>query len=475
MKEGREEFSEVLKGMLSGDGFSPIIARTLRFFLDNPYESLVIVNLEGKLEFMDRGSEKFFGLPEGGARGVQIKELIPDSVLPRVLETGTPVIGRVLKVKGDWRITSAYPLVRDGKLVGAIGRLFFRSFEEVERINREVKRLKKEVKSLREMHRRQHDALYTFENILGVSTAIKGAIELAKKIAMVETDVFITGESGTGKELFAQAIHNFINPKRPFVRVNSPAIPFDLAESELFGYERGAFSGASTTGKQGKFELAKNGTIFLDEISSLPLSIQAKLLRTLQEREIERLGSTQIRRVNFRMIAASNMDLKRAVKDGKFREDLYYRIAKATIQISPLRQRTEDIPIYVGHFLKAINDRFGTLFKKLSDEALACFLNYKWPGNVRELINMLEQASLKKWEGELIPKSCLPDELCNSSPIEGTSPSSVEFKEGVKKTEKMLILQALEQTGGNKRKAAFILSMPRSTFYKKIDEHGIEL
>ena len=201
-------------------------------------------------------------------------------------------------MKGSRRIGSAYPLIRGGEVVGAIARLILHSLDEMER-------MKNQVEPLRSERTYQYRAAYTFDNILGISASIKEAVNMAKKVAITNADVLITGESRTGKELLAQSIHNFGNPERPFVRVNCPAIPFELAESDLFGYEKGAFTGASATGKSGKFELAHNGTLFLDEIGSLPLSIQAKLLRVLQEREIERLGSTGIKKVNFRLVAAS--------------------------------------------------------------------------------------------------------------------------------------------------------------------------
>ena len=193
--------------------------------------------------------------------------------------------------------------------------------------------------------RQHHRALYTFDKILGRSENIRECIQLARKAALTRADVLIHGESGTGKELFAHAIHNYRDPEAPFVSVNSPAIPFELAESELFGYKKGAFSGALSGGKPGKFELANNGTLFLDEISSLPLSIQAKLLRVLEEREVQPLGDTRTRKVNFHLICATNVDLKKLVEEGKFRHDLYYRIAKITVRIDPLRKRKEDIPI----------------------------------------------------------------------------------------------------------------------------------
>jgi transcriptional regulator with PAS, ATPase and Fis domain len=367
MEKGKREFLKVLEEALGSYGFSPAIAWALRFFLRNPYESLVIVNRDGKLEFMDRGSEKFFNLHEGGAKGKKMADLFPDTDLPRVLKTGVPFIGRVFNVNGRRRIGSNYPLIRNGEVIGAMGRIIFRSLEEVERINTEIRQLKSQVKFLRDKQKYQHSANYTFENILGISAAIKAAVDMAKKVAMTDTDVLIIGESGTGKEIFAQAIHNALNLQKPFVQVNSSTIPFELAESELFGYEKGSFTGAISTGKPGKFELAHNGTFFLDEVSSLPLSIQAKLLRVFQEREVARLGDTRVQKINFRLIAATNADLKTLVKEGKFRKDLYFRIAKANIYIPPLRERKEDIPVYTNYFLKTINERFGTKFKRLSN------------------------------------------------------------------------------------------------------------
>jgi len=479
MEKETSEFLKVLENVLRDYGFSPIITWALRFFLRNPYESLIIVNKDGKLEFMDRGSEKFFGLAEGGAKMVEVTELIPESDLPRVLETGVPFIGRVFNVNGTRRIGSTYPLIRNGEVIGAMGRLIFRSLDEVERINIEIKQLKSQVKFLRDKQKHQDSAHYTFENILGISAAIKDAVDMAKKVATIDSDVLIIGESGTGKEIFAQAIHNAINPQKPFVQVNSSTIPFELAESELFGYEKGSFTGAISTGKPGKFELAHNGTFFLDEISSLPLSIQAKLLRVFQEREVGRLGDTRVQKVSFRLIAATNADLKKLVKEGKFREDLYFRIAKANIYIPPLRERKEDIPVYINHFLKTINERFGTKFKRLSNEALFCFMNYDWPGNVRELINLLEQACLKKWEGEEIPMSSLPYELAGSPTLHNPSSSktvvtsSEIFKKELAEKEIKLILQALERTKRNKRRAALLLGIPRSTFYKKLKDYSI--
>lgn len=471
----------ILLDELGAYGVAPLTAYGLRFFLNNPYESLIIVDKDAKVVFMDRNSEKFFGLAQGGAKGIDIREFVPQSGLPVTLQTGEPMIGRIFEVKGKKSIGSVYPIVWQGETVGAIGRLIFRSLEEVERINREIKNLKKEIHYFKEMEQQERSSRYTFDNILGGSALIRDAIELAKKIAMINTDVLIVGESGTGKELFAHSIHDYAHGNKPIMKINCPAIPFELAESELFGYEKGAFSGALSAGKAGKFEIAHNGTVFLDEVSSLPLSIQAKLLRVLQEREVERLGSTKTRKINFRIIAATNTDLRGLVEEGKFREDLYYRLAKAIFHISPLRERKEDIPLYVAHYLETINRAFSTQIKRVSPQAMEVLLSHNWPGNVRELINVLEQAVLKAWKGDEILEEHLPSEVGARPPGVRLSekknlPAAMEtgnFRAEVEKREKDMILSALERNRGSKAKAARLLGMPRSTLYEKMKRYGM--
>jgi transcriptional regulator with PAS, ATPase and Fis domain len=261
------------------------------------------------------------------------------------------------------------------------------------------------------------------------------------------------------------------------VRVNCPAIPFELAESELFGYEKGAFTGASSHGKLGSFETANGGTVFLDEISSLPLSIQAKLLRVLQEKEIGRLGSTKTKKIDFRLIAATNTDLKRLIKEGKFRDDLYYRVAKALVNVPPIRERPEDIPLYLTYFLQKTNQSFKTHLKGISSSALNLLCEYDWPGNVRELINVLEQAAIRAWNVAQLEVEHLPAEILQS-PRRGGNGNAAGARGGIRhemmQREKELVADALKQTNGNKRKAALILKMARSTLYKKIENHGLE-
>jgi transcriptional regulator with PAS, ATPase and Fis domain len=398
-------------------------------------------------------------------------------VLPIVAETGIPKIGRIFEVEGERKIGCVYPLIKEGQVVGAVGRVVFSSFEEVERIKQEIDRLRREISYFKNKERDEHATLYAFDNILGQSSLIRDAVEIAKKISLINTDVLIIGESGTGKELFANSIHAFAHERKPFVRVNCPAIPFEIAESELFGYEKGAFSGALSTGKPGKFELAHDGTIFLDEIALLPLSIQAKLLRVIQEREVERLGSTRTRKLKFRLITATNRDLKSLVNEGKFRDDLYYRVAKAIIHVPPLRERRDDVAHYVHHYLKKVNSSFGTRVKGVSDPALRRLMDYNWPGNVRELINVLEQAVIKAWQSEVLlekhlPRDLIPPKAGLPSNRTGTGGAKT-LKEEIEAKEKELMGFALTCSSGDRTKASALLGMPRSTFYEKMKKYRI--
>jgi sigma-54 dependent transcriptional regulator, acetoin dehydrogenase operon transcriptional activator AcoR len=476
MMENRDARRELFSG-LGPYPFNAVIGRALRFCLRNPYESIIIVDKEGLVQFMDRPSERFFGLQPGDAQGVSIEELAPRSDFQIAMTTGIPVIGRIREVGGIKRLCSVYPLKKEGRVIGAIARVVFHSLEEIERINSEMDDLRKEIHYLKQKERNEYSSVYTFDNILGTSKLMRDTVTTAKRISMLNTDVLIVGESGTGKELFAHGIHGYLHADRPFVRINCPAIPFELAESQLFGYEKGAFTGAASSGKAGVFEMANNGIVFLDEISSLPLSLQAKLLRVLQEREIQRVGSGKAIKVNFRFIAATNVDLQNLVEEGKFRSDLYYRVARATLHIPPLRERKEDIVVYLQSLLETVNKSFKATIRGFSREATDILVGYDWPGNVRQLIHVLEQIAIEAWDVKEIGVEHLPKEIClpKSHPYERNADSSpLDKPQQSRGKEKDSITAALRQTKGNKRRAAMLLGMPRSTFYQKIRRYGIK-
>jgi DNA-binding NtrC family response regulator len=300
-----------------------------------------------------------------------------------------------------------------------------------------------------------------FEKIIGKTPEIRAIFKIIEDIASSNATVLITGESGTGKELVARAIHNR-SPRRDklFVAVNCAAIPENLLESELFGHEKGSFTGAFER-QIGKFEIASNGTLFLDEVGSLPLAMQAKLLRAIQEKEIERIGSQKPLPVNVRIISATNTNLRAEVKDRKFREDLYYRINVIPIHLPTLRERKEDIPLLANHFLQKYNREFGRKIKGITREAMDFLKSYFWPGNVRELENLIERLVVLT-KGEYIGTARIPPEIKGDFPVE-TVPSDTKLFKAVKRFEAEFIRQALEKTGGKKGKAAKLLGIHRNT------------
>jgi transcriptional regulator with GAF, ATPase, and Fis domain len=298
--------------------------------------------------------------------------------------------------------------------------------------------------------------------------------------------VLITGESGTGKELIAKALHRGSSRRdRPLIKVNCAAIPKDLVESELFGYERGAFTGAVSS-KPGRFELADGGTLFLDEIGEVPVEMQVKLLRALQESEFERVGGIKTTRVDVRLIAATNRDLKALIAEGRFREDLYYRLAVVPIELPPLRDRREDVPLLVRHFIEKYDQRLGKRVEGVDAEAMDLLRAYAWPGNIRELENLMERSVLFA-DGTIIHGSSLPDALREGAPSAPVAPvgalgaiaapSGASMKEIVRhaqaELERELIARALDETGGNVTRAAKRLQISRKSLQVKMKELGL--
>ena len=339
----------------------------------------------------------------------------------------------------------------------------------------EKRRLEKDVAQLKERLQER----YEFTNIIGNSGSMQEVFSVIRKIVNTDSTILISGESGTGKELIAQAIHT--NSKRhdkPFIKLNCVAIPESLLESELFGHEKGAFTGAIEK-KPGKFELANGGTIFLDEIGDMTLATQAKILRVLQEREWERGGGTNSVRVDGRVIAATNKDLAQAIQSKEFREDLYYRLNVVSIQLPPLRERKEDIPLLVEHFLAKFNARFGKAVKGVTKEVMELLHRYPWPGNVRELENSLERAVIMA-HNDLITPDLLP--LQFQSPEEIISvPTSFKdlkltppLKETLLDMEKKMVLEALKEAHGVQARAAKILGLSERSLWHLVKKHGIK-
>lgn len=311
--------------------------------------------------------------------------------------------------------------------------------------------------------------------IIGKSNKILNVAQMVQKVSNTKTTVLLLGESGTGKELFARAIHNISSRRNyPFVPINCAAIPRELLESELFGHEKGAFTGADTK-KLGKFELADKGTIFLDEIGDMELSIQSKLLRAIEEGEVERIGAIKPSKVDVRIIAASNKDLEKLVEEKKFREDLYYRLNVFPIRIPPLRERKEDIPLLVEFFINKYCTEMKTSIKDISKEAIDILMSYEWKGNVRELENVIERAIILCDGKTILPEHIMPIKHIDIEEASFTESSSLDSitKHAVKKVETRKIIEVLKQTKGNKTKAAEILKISYKTLLTKIKEYGI--
>jgi DNA-binding NtrC family response regulator len=312
-----------------------------------------------------------------------------------------------------------------------------------------------------------------FEAIVGMHPSMRKVYDLIAQVAPTTTTVLIQGETGTGKELVARAIHHQ-SPRResPFVAVNLAAVPESLVDSELFGHEKGAFTGAHKR-RLGRFELAHGGSIFLDEIGSLRVDVQAKLLRVLQEHEVERLGGTQTIKVDVRLLAATNINLKRAIAAGTFREDLYYRLNVVPITVPPLRDRPDDIPLLVPHFIQKYSQKFGRAVREITDDALEMLKTYSWPGNVRELENIIER-SVALARGPIIHLQHLPIELALPDGVSGDTPrEGLPLKERLSQIETQLVLRTLESARWNYVKAAGQLGIHRNTLMHKLQVRGI--
>ena len=335
-------------------------------------------------------------------------------------------------------------------------------------VEEERRRLLDENTHLRQELRERYD----FSNIIGTSGPTRQMYEQVAQVAQTNTTVLIRGESGTGKELIAHAIHyNSLRAKKPFVKVSCAALPDTLIESELFGYEKGAFTGANAR-KKGRFELAEGGTLFLDEIGDINLSTQVKLLRVLQEREFERLGGTDTVKVNVRMIAATNKDMEKALAEGTFREDLYYRLNVFTIFVPPLRDRKADLLLLADHFLEKFSREHGKVIKRISTPAIDMLMAYHWPGNVRELENALERAVLV-CDSAVVHGHHLPPSL-QTADASGTV-TRVSLSDAVAAYERDLIQDALKTTRGNRAKAARLLDTTERILNYKVKGHSIDV
>jgi transcriptional regulator with PAS, ATPase and Fis domain len=443
--------------------------------VQSPYQIYVIVDKAGIITFMNQTYLHLLEMKKEDVVGRHILEITPHSKLPEILRNGDIHKIDAWTVNGRDTIITRTPIIKNGEITGAVGRSLFLDMSQAKILINKLQETAKELNYYKEEFRQHYQARWKFADLIGTTPEFAMVKSMAEQLAHTRSTILITGESGTGKELFAQSIHNQGGQEGPFVRVNCAALPENLLESELFGYDEGAFTGAKKGGKPGKFELAKGGTIFLDEIGDMPLGMQTKLLTVLQERVIERVGGTNPISIKVRVIAASNRDLEQMVANHEFRKDLYYRLNVVRLNLPPLRERIEDIPLLVHYLMAGINTRLKARVSHISDEALHMLQTYNWPGNVRELQNLLERAinmaALKqavRLEVQHFPS--LGGEVLLSAVNE---PGRTTLNASVQRLEKELIEQMLKSTNYNKAQTAKELGLNKSVLYSKIRKYGL--
>lgn len=442
--------------------------------LNNIHHGVVITDQMGKIIFFSDTYGKFLGLNPDEVMGKHCTEVIENTRMHIVAQTRVAEINHSQRIKDQDMVVQRIPIVMEDGSLFVFGQVMFKDVKDVHTLAKRLNLLETKVALYEKELTSLRSSKYTFDHIAGDGRDVSEIKNQALKAAQTNAPVLLTGESGTGKELFAHAIH-FASSRRihPFIRINCSAIPKELMEAELFGYEPGAFTGAGIKGKPGKFELAQGGSIFLDEISDLPLEVQPKLLRVLEEKELERLGGTRLTRLDFRLIAATNGDLGQLVEEGKFRKDLYYRLNVIPLHIPPIRERKEDIPAIARYLIEKFHREQATRMVEISPEAMEVFKKYPWPGNVRELSNVLERI-LYTIDGDRISLRHLPVFLQNFNGHQ-ESRMEIKLKQLNSEAEKEAILHCLRLAGNNKNEAARLLGIHRTGLYKKMKKMGIPL
>jgi transcriptional regulator with PAS, ATPase and Fis domain len=451
----------------------------LDHFLTDPYDAMVIVDADEKLAFVSPVHEKFFLLRPGEAIGKPVREVIENTRLQHVVRTGIAEVGQIQRMNGSERVVSRHPIRHDGKIVGAIGRVMFKGPQQVEALAKRISTLEQEIAIYKEASEKKVHGEEYLDFIIGQSPAIQSVRQQIRKIAPLDIPVLIQGESGTGKELVAQALH-MMSPRHGarLVTVNAAALPESLVESELFGYEAGAFTGADRKGRAGKFEQADGGTMFLDEIGDMPLEVQSKLLRVLQDRLVERVGGSKPKRVDFRLCSATNRDLEQFVEQNRFRLDLFYRISPVQIILPSLNERLEDIPLLLAHFVDEFARQYGRPVPEISANVSEFLMERSWPGNIRQLRHELERAFVFCENGRLEVSNFTKNagtpyskgELSKAALSNYEPTGATKLKNSLDALENDMINEALIKCSGNKKKAAEYLGISRSYLYKKIEE-----
>lgn len=481
-------------------------AATFFDHLSEMCEGILLVDSDARLVWINDRYERYLGTLGFESRdeviGRPIEEVVPNTMMRSVVETGRPILIDVIENPTGAFVVSRIPLHDDeGRVIGAIGMILYDQIDSLKPILGRLSRLQTELAAARQQLARQRRTRYTLSNFVGNSAAALNVKSRARRAAVLNTTVLLVGETGTGKELVAQAIHAAsARASRPFIAINVAAIPETLLEAEFFGVAPGAFTGADRRGRDGKLALADTGTLFLDEIADMPLALQAKLLRVLQEREFEPIGSNRMRPIDIRVIAATCVDLGQRVEEGRFRSDLYYRLNVLPIRLPPLRERRADLEALCEYLLEQLALEHEMLPKELDADALALLEAYDWPGNVRELRNVLERAC-SFWDGlrltgdavaaalpagfdgsrrddrpasgpdrVLDPERPLADDRLRPADDAGAHVETdpLPLPEQLARLEREAIAAALRACGGNRAQAARRLGIARATLYQKL-------
>lgn len=434
----------------------------IRSMVEHMFEGVIAVDGDDMIRSINPAAAKMLDRKVENCIGQRVQTALPEGRLTAILRGNSNYANEIVRINGNNCVLNCTIMNQDGRRLGTLV-----TFQAAQSIANAESRLRDRLRS------NGHAARYHFDDILGTSQAIGASIRQARKFARVDSSILLTGETGTGKELFAQSIHNESDrADGPFVAVNCAAIPENLMESELFGYESGAFTGASKGGKEGLFEAAHKGTIFLDEVSEIPLTLQSRLLRVIQEREVRHIGGNRVIPVDVRIICATNRDLRDMIRQNRFREDLYYRLNVLRIQLPPLRDREKDMVQIMQHYLTYYARKFGKDQIRLTPEAEKRVFSYDWPGNIREIRNISEQLAVL-CENEIIKDSDIDAVLPVSQASEKVS-KQIGYMEGNLNTmQKQQIMEVLARTGSRKE-AAEVLGISKTTLWRKCRELGLQ-
>jgi PAS domain S-box-containing protein len=454
------------------------------YILDSIPDAITIVNKDGKVIFFNTTAEKYFEVKKEDIIQKDLIEFFPTAILPRVLDSKTPFYNIYNRPReNSFVVSSAVPLYdRDGNIIGALA--IDRDITEIVRLSELLNKTQSNLLKLEEEYSKiSSSGEAYFSKIISNNAAFIEVINLCKNISKTPINILLRGESGTGKELFAKAIHYESGRKGKFIPINCSAIPKELFESEIFGYEAGAFTGAKTEGKKGKFEEAEGGTLFLDEIADMPMELQPKLLRVLEDGVVTRIGGNKPKKIDVRIISATNKDIRQLIKENKFREDLYYRLDTFQVNIPPLRERKGDIVLLANRFLQEFCMEQRSNIVEIPDEIMDIFTEYKWDGNVRELRNVIQrcviiaiQKGKNKIEKEFLPaylQNIEVDKLNKIIELKDTKAEEYGLDEYLEKIEKRIIIKTLREMNYNISETAKKLKLPRGTLYYKMDKYNI--